>query len=324
MKDKFSSGFGNNMRRRRQRSIDLPPGWFDRLESLVHELGWSTLDDFCEDPADRENGLKISVKTLERVVANKDRMTMAKFDVLRRKLDEKTREDLLEKLSASDGSGAVESVAGSAVSVRRKPMKAIPPDESTLTPPGVTGLAFGQAAPGSLTDRIFTTQQDLPQWADPWELDLGNGWLESVACTIETDADYFRFGFKLLGERGRLFGDGSIQSQDTNLLIHIGRNNWDRANPPISVHDIFLTWFKNGVKRGKDVRLFEADPHVVASISLVIDTSHVARFLLNGECCLQTVIPPEIRRRVVMLVWGDSEECTVRVRDIIVHTCPDL
>ena len=100
------------------------------------------------------------------------------------------------------------------------------------------------ARSGSVSDnpvaRIFTTQFDMLQWADPWEINLGNRQLETLSCTMETESAYFRFGFKLMTEQGRLFGDGSLRSQDRNLIIHIGRNNGDR--PPITARDIFLTW----------------------------------------------------------------------------------
>ena len=52
-------------------------------------------------------------------------------------------------------------------------------------------------------------------------------------------------------ERGRLFGDAAIASQDPNLIVHIGRNNWDRTNPPISSHDIFMTWSVIRVKHSE-------------------------------------------------------------------------
>src|SRR5881396_3472009 len=86
---------------REQRKIDLPAGWFERLEEIVHTRGWDTIDDFCEDPNDRKNGLKISMKTLERSRAgNEPRMTIAKFDVLRQKLELPTRGELLHLLSS--------------------------------------------------------------------------------------------------------------------------------------------------------------------------------------------------------------------------------
>lgn len=93
------------MPRGKQRAIELPDGWYECLEALVHRLGWETLEDFCEDPSDIENGLKISVKTLERANVSPRQITAAKFNVLRRKLDEQTNDDLLLKLTprARDG-----------------------------------------------------------------------------------------------------------------------------------------------------------------------------------------------------------------------------
>lgn len=90
------------MSRGTQRTISLPEGWLPRLEALIHKLGWDSLDDFCEDPSDVENGLLISKKTLLRAERpdSTGEITVAKFDVLRKKLDEQTREDLLERFAA--------------------------------------------------------------------------------------------------------------------------------------------------------------------------------------------------------------------------------
>lgn len=302
------------MSRGQQRKVTIPPHWWTKLAEECKSRGIENVEHLC---ASRPGFL--NARTI-RNAEKRGEMTEASFRQLALLLGYKHSHALKDDWNKAVGdplhsaSGTTDTVQALGISVA---------EHATVTP-GRIGLVAGQSAPGNPTERIFTTQQDLPQWADPWELNLSSGWLQSASCMIETDAEYFRFGFKLLGEHGRLFGDGSIQSQDTNLVVHLGRNNWDRANPPIGVRDIFLAWFKNGIKRGKDVRLFAAEPRFVASVSLTIDSGHVARFFVNGDCCLQTVIPPEIRRRAVMIVWGDSEECVVRVTAICVSTLPNL
>ncbi|MGH7991878.1 MAG: TIR domain-containing protein [Limisphaerales bacterium] len=169
---------------------------------------------------------------------------------------------------------------------------------------------------------ILTTKKEMPQWADHLELNLGCGRLEVVTCKIATQSPYFRFGFKLFSENGRLFGDGSIQSQDTNLLAHIGRNDWNRPSSPDSEKDIFFTWYNNGISTEEDKRLFTSDTRFTALLELRIDSGNIMEFRINGLCCLRRVIPPEICRRVVVLAWGDRNPYAVEVREITVTTAP--
>jgi hypothetical protein len=290
---------------REQRKIRLPAGWYERLEEVVHARGWNTIDDFCEDPNDLKDDLRISVRTLERSRGGTNpTMTMAKFDVLRQKLEVATRADLLDLLRPAEGDTPTSGpVAG---------------PEGSRSPAGSGGVAV----PGHPQERVFMTQQNLPQWADHCELALGHARLEEVSCWVETDSPYFRFGFKVMTEAGRLFGDAAIISQDPNLLVHIGRNNWDRTNPPITSQDIFFTWSENGIRRGKDVRLFASEPRFGGAVRMTIDAGNIVEFLVNGQSCLKVVIPPEIRRRIALFAWGDNEEFEVRVRDIKVRTIP--
>jgi hypothetical protein len=288
---------------REQRKISLPAGWYERLEEVVHARGWDTIDDFCEDPNDLKLGLRISVRTLERYRSGTSpSLTMAKFDVVRQKLELPTRADLLRLLAPPEGTEELGPPA----------MDAPDPRSDAASP----------SCADTPEERVFVTQQHLPQWADHCELPLGGMRLATVSCFIETDAPYFRFGFKLMTMQGRLFGDAAIISQDPNILVHIGRNNWDRTNPPITSHDIFYTWSENGIRRGKDVRLLASDARFAGTIRLTIDAGNIVEFFVNGQSCLKTVVPPEIRRRLVLFAWGDNEEFEVHVRDIQVRTIP--
>lgn len=168
------------------------------------------------------------------------------------------------------------------------------------------------------TQFILTTKNNMPQWADSRELDLGGGRLEVLTCKIETQSPYFRLGFKLLEKNKRLFGDGSIKSQEANLLVHIGRNNWSRPKPGISARDIFFTWYLNGISIEPDKKLFPASRSFSATVELEIDSSFGATFSVNGICCLKRIIPPVISRRVAMLAWGDREEYAVEVSELSV------
>lgn len=166
---------------------------------------------------------------------------------------------------------------------------------------------------------VLSTKNSMPQWADHRELNLGGERLELLKCEIKTQSPYFRFGFKLLNENERLYGDGSIKSQDANLVVHVGRNNWNRPNVGISTKDIFFTWYLNGVSLEADRKLFSAGRRLTASIELRIDSSYVATFSVNGIRCLNQVIPPGISRRVAVLAWGDREEYSVEVGELSVN-----
>jgi hypothetical protein len=170
------------------------------------------------------------------------------------------------------------------------------------------------------TTVMLSTKRGMPQWVDHRELDLGGGRLKAFRCEISTESPYFRFGLKLLKRQGRLFGDASIQSKDTNLLFHIGRNDWNRPDLGISANDVFFTWFVNGVSPDDDKKLFESRPRIKALFDLKIDSGNILDLRINGVSCLQRVIPAEIRRRVALLAWGDRHAYAVEVRNISVNT----
>lgn len=225
---------------------------------------------------------KISSKTLYRSKAE-GRMTARTLERVARKLDYTTQNELLTAWEDRTSKG---------------------------------GYRLRSENPKALT---FTTKKEMPQWADHRELNLHGNRLEVLVCRIQTESPYFRFGFKLLNATGRLFGDGSIQSQDANLVVHIGRNHWSRRTLGVSDKDIFFTWYLNGVSSEGDKRLLSSKRRLSASIRLGIDSSYIATFSVNGICCLKRPVPPGICRRVAMLAWGDREEYAVEVREILVN-----
>lgn len=163
----------------------------------------------------------------------------------------------------------------------------------------------------------LTTKTENPQQADfgdylmpesPWVL----------KCKVSTDSPYFRFGFKLLAEGVRVFGDGSLQSSETaNLIVHIGRNDWTRDKLRIDKRDVFFTSYLNGRRlEEQDRNLFRAKPRVIATVELMVDRSYMVLLSVNGEPCFKHVVPPIICRRVVVLAWGDQTEFRVDVSEL--------
>lgn len=162
----------------------------------------------------------------------------------------------------------------------------------------------------------LSTQPRNPQWADyrDYHVTAPRPW--ALSCSIETESPYFRFGFKLLGEDGRVFGDGSIQSLDPNMVVHIGRNNWDRPARGITAQDVFLTHYMCGVVGGHDQLLFRSPQRLAASVELTVDKSFCARLAVNAEVVFHEIVPPTVCRRVVVYAWGDREEFRVDVANL--------
>jgi hypothetical protein len=196
---------------------------------------------------------------------------------------------------------------------------------SILRPPAGIALLNQRTSPASASTENpkafnLTTNKTLPQWADYRELNLDGKRLERLMCKITTSSSYFRFGFKLLCTEGRIFGDGCIKSQDTNLLVHIGRNNWDRLHLGITARDIFFSHDVNGQRLDKDKKLFKAEMQFSASLEIKVESGYLFTFVVNDQCCLSRIIPPEICRRIVMLGWGDNDDYVVKVQNLTVTT----
>ena len=165
---------------------------------------------------------------------------------------------------------------------------------------------------------FLTTQRGNPQWADyrDYFVEASRPWV--LRCNVETKSPYFRFGFKLLGPDGRVFGDGSIKSGDENMIVHIGRNYWDRPALGIMAQDIFLTAYANGNHIGEEKSLFNSEASVVVSVELTVDRSYCASLTVNGNTVFQAIVTPAVCRRVVVYAWGDQDEFEVNVTDLAV------
>lgn len=183
---------------------------------------------------------------------------------------------------------------------------------SVLTVP--VSPALTEEMPAALS---LSTKKINPQWADfrDYTIPYSPPW--TLKCTISTESAYFRFGFKCLGPNGRVLGDGSIQSQDANLVVHVGRNYWDR--PGITRRDLFYTAYANARSLDDDRRLFRSAKQLTAAVELRIDRGYVVHLLVNGESCFSHVAPPEICSRVVILAWGDRDEYSVDVTGLCVE-----
>jgi hypothetical protein len=183
---------------------------------------------------------------------------------------------------------------------------------ATLPRPGSSSKEGGRLL-------TLTTQRANPQWADYRDYLVGAACPWVLRCQITTESPYFRFGLKLLSDRGRVFGDGLIQSYDPNMVIHIGRNDWDRPRMGITAQDIFLTTYMNGIAIEDDTFLFRAEQRLTLPIELLVDETYRASLGVNGQLVSQRIVPPAICGRVSVLAWGDREEFRVDVTDLTIE-----
>jgi len=178
-----------------------------------------------------------------------------------------------------------------------------------------------RAASSIPTSISLETQKCNPQWADYRAYLVGAVRPWALLCKVTTESPYFRFGFKLLGPDGRVFGDGSIKSHDENMIVHIGRNNWDRPGLGISAKDIFLTCYMSGnFLEDRDRCLFQSEAKLAAAIELRVDENYCVTLAVNRRTVFRQIVSPEICRRVALYAWGDREEFRVDVTDLIVQS----
>jgi DNA-binding winged helix-turn-helix (wHTH) protein len=187
------------------------------------------------------------------------------------------------------------------------PVKQIDPDVAPLTT--VVPIAASDM-PRFLS---LSTKRTNPQWADIayYAVEAAH-W--RLSCAITSSSPYFRFGFKLTGENGRIFGDAAIQSDDPNLIVHVGRNYWDR--PGITKRDLFFSGYANGRRLDVDKKVKRVPKVATAKIELIVGRGYETQLLVDGVQCFRHVIPPEICSRVAIMAWGDQDDCSVDIADL--------
>jgi len=169
---------------------------------------------------------------------------------------------------------------------------------------GVIKLLKTNALSNWNTSANFST----PQWASFHKIPTENGLIKRIQCQLVTISEYYRFGFKLFKTDGRLFGDGSIQSQDSNFLIHLGKNF---LSPKL-----FITTYHNGIRQRPDKYTDATPQDYKIGIELRIDDENLLHFMLNDQEVFQKNILKEIRSQIYMLAWGDGNEFQISVKHI--------
>lgn len=153
-----------------------------------------------------------------------------------------------------------------------------------------------------------STNFSTPQWADYFKIPIENGFIKRVRCQIITTSEYYRFGFKLFRNNGKLFGDGSIQSMDNNFVIHIGKN--------FLSDELFITTYHNGILQRPDKSTNVKPLNNRIKIELFIDDENFLCLFLDGKGVFKIIINKEIREQIYMLAWGDVSEYQLSVENI--------
>lgn len=131
----------------------------------------------------------------------------------------------------------------------------------------------------------------------------------SFSGSLCSPSSYFRFGFKLTGISGRLFSEGSIQTQDGNFVFHIGKNKTDEA--------IFYTVYRNGSRIGKDRQVIDrSDPAAEITLRFTTSADEIVRFSINSREVYEAHIPRDMRDKLYLLMWADENECEIEFTNI--------
>lgn len=147
-----------------------------------------------------------------------------------------------------------------------------------------------------------TTRKTTPQWTNHKTvlIDRFRHNKVSLTGTFRSDSPYFRFGFKLTSIRGRVFGDGGIQSNDNNIVVHLGR---DTTGPTV-----FLTCYRNGVRLEQNQPLLDYQDCRELPIELTVDADYNVTLAVEGHTAYETAIDRWTKSRLLILAWGD-EHC---------------
>lgn len=128
---------------------------------------------------------------------------------------------------------------------------------------------------------------------------------------FQSRAAYFRFGFKLMGVRGHPLSPGSVQTEDKNVLVHIGKN--------VDSACLFLTLYRNGLRTGANTLLWEYEDCRPLPMELAIDTDYAVTLSVDGSTVYEGYIDAETKGRLLLLAWGDEHEYQIEFSQITLY-----
>jgi hypothetical protein len=161
-----------------------------------------------------------------------------------------------------------------------------------------------------LPDWQATKNPTFPQWANYRDVPLEKYSYSSFSLegVFTSDSPYFRFGFRLLSSKGNLFGEGTVQSKDANVVVHIGKNTGSNA--------LSLTSYHNGLRQGSNKAILDYSLPREVRIEFSVGDDNVCRLVVDRHEVYQLHISPAIKKRLMIVAWGDEHEYEVHFKDI--------
>jgi len=156
------------------------------------------------------------------------------------------------------------------------------------------------------------TRKLYPQWGTFFEIPILEylGLPISLTGTLFTASPYFRFGVKTMMSESSPFGKDTVQTNDTNVMLHVGLN-LDRPY-------LFLSPFKNGMRLDENVDLLDYSRPKPISLRIDYFRDGGIKFMCDGETKYELYSPLEFRQRLLLLAWGDHNEYDIEFFDIAV------
>jgi hypothetical protein len=132
-----------------------------------------------------------------------------------------------------------------------------------------------------------------------------------LTAVFQSRSPYFRFGFKLMGVRGHPLSPGSIQIEDKNVLVHIGKN--------VDSTTLFLTKYRNGLRMGPNTPLVEYKDCRPLPMQLAIETDFSVTLSIDGNGVYEGYIDAETKGRLLLLAWGDEHNYDIECSRITLY-----
>jgi hypothetical protein len=128
---------------------------------------------------------------------------------------------------------------------------------------------------------------------------------------FQSPSAYFRFGFKLLPVSAKPFGEGSIQTDGPNLVVHLAKDHKDGA--------LYVTAYQNGRRtepRHKEISPYRGEREI--EIALIIAHDGAIQLQVDHNPVWESYVSAAIQDRVLIVAWGDYFDYEVNFRQICV------
>lgn len=163
-------------------------------------------------------------------------------------------------------------------------------------------------------DWIGAATKRYPQGANYLNLVLagypssGDASSKVIRGRFQSRSPYFRFGFKLLPLAAKPFGDGSIQTDGPNLIVHLAKDDENGL--------LYLSTYENGRRTvfRKDLFAYAGDREI--DVALLIARDGAVQLQLDDKSVWEGYVGSTVQNRVLVVGWGDSFDFEVALRQI--------